>query len=278
MRASFFFASDKQPGGKPQNRSRVIKSLVIFLLTIVISTWLTGTMYAVTPNRYKEQLTREAIIDLTNSARITEGLTTLEENQVLDTIAEARARDILEKQYFDHVSPTGEKASHIAIRAGYRYKVIAENLARGVFSTNSKLVDAWMKSPSHRKNILSDRVREIGVSVVTGTFNGSETWISVQIFGVRFDSTTNGSYRVASNRVPDNEVKMNTGSSEEGLHERIIRMKGELDAEQASIRRIQDNPQKNEELARRMQSYNEKLEKYNQTMAETRAIRLAMNQ
>jgi len=41
-----------------------------------------------------------------------------------------------------------------------------------------------MASPGHRKNILNDKYREIGIAVGKGSFDGRSTWIAVQSFGV----------------------------------------------------------------------------------------------
>jgi hypothetical protein len=95
----------------------------------------------------QEPLTKEAVIGLTNDVRAKQGLANLTENPLLDAVAEERAKDLLEKQYFAHVSPTGEQASDVAQRVGYRYKIIAENLASGLFFTNQKVIDGWMQSP-----------------------------------------------------------------------------------------------------------------------------------
>ncbi|HAR95396.1 MAG TPA: hypothetical protein DCR97_05465 [Deltaproteobacteria bacterium] len=133
----------------------------------------------------QEELTKEAIIRLTNQARSRNGLEKLAENEVLGRVAEYRARDMLAKQYFGHVSPSGQEASDIAERRGYRYKTIAENIVRGSFRTNQGVVDCWMRSPAHRKNILSTDIREIGVAIVRGTMWGEDTWIGVQLFGLQ---------------------------------------------------------------------------------------------
>jgi len=260
--------------------SKQPKAILPVIITIVSLFWFmaAGEAFAVTP-RYQEPITKNAIIELTNNIRATEGLAILEENPLLDTIAEARARDILDKQYFGHVSPTGEQASHIAIKIGYKYKIIAENLASGAFFTNSKIVDCWMQSPGHRKNILSSQMREIGVSVIKGRLNGAETWVSVQIFGLRSTPAPIGSYTFARH-----ESGMEIGAEApagEGLHEKLIRMKQEVDAERAMIERnlriAGNDSAKNEEHALRVRSYNEKLDKYNQALAEIQSIRMAMN-
>ena len=45
------------------------------------------------------------------------------------------------------------------------------------------VVEAWMNSPTHKENILSKNYQEIGLAVVNGTLNGSETTLVVQLFG-----------------------------------------------------------------------------------------------
>ncbi|MFZ1036920.1 MAG: CAP domain-containing protein, partial [Smithella sp.] len=133
----------------------------------------------------REVLTKDAIITLTNNARVQSGLPPLKENQILDAIAESRANDMLEKQYFAHVSPTGQQVSDMAQSAGYRYEVIAENIGSGDFYTNQKIIDNWMQSPGHRRNILSAEVEDIGAAVLKGKMKGVETYITVQIFGLQ---------------------------------------------------------------------------------------------
>ena len=154
---------------------------------------------------YQEVLDQNTIINLTNKARALNGLSHLNENPLLNTIAEKRAEDMFEKQYFDHVSPFGEKASDIAQRVGYRYKTIGENIASGRFVTNQKVIDGWMQSPGHRKNILSTDVEDLGAAIIKGNMHGEETCIAVQIFGLqstslsgsRFTSARSGSWAVS---------------------------------------------------------------------------------
>lgn len=56
--------------------------------------------------------------------------------------------------------------------AGYDWGAAAENLGAGYPTLNSAL-DAWKRSPGHRKNLLSPNVTEIGVAAV-GTPPGSK--------------------------------------------------------------------------------------------------------
>ena len=113
------------------------------------------------------------------------------ESPLLNAIAESKARDMLEKQYFDHVSPAGEQVSDMAQKIGYRYRIISENIGMGNFLTNQKVIDGWMQSPGHRKNILSSEVEEMGAAIVKGNINGRKAWISVQIFGLQSKPVSN---------------------------------------------------------------------------------------
>ena len=91
--------------------------------------------------------------------------------------------DIFAKQYFEHVSPDGIGIENLSQDVGYEYILIGENLAMGSFKNEKILVDAWMGSFGHRKNILKQSYTEIGVAVAKGIFNGETVWVAVQHFG-----------------------------------------------------------------------------------------------
>lgn len=133
-------------------------------------------------SRQSATISARDVITLTNKERIREGLAALGENTVLDQAALYKAKDILKRKYFAHVAPDGETMSMIATREGYSYLVVGENLALGDFSTAASLVDAWMKSPGHRANILNGSYREIGVAVAQGIYEGQLSIVSVQVF------------------------------------------------------------------------------------------------
>jgi uncharacterized protein YkwD len=129
------------------------------------------------------QINKTQIVSLTNVERSKAGLISLSSNSKLDTIAEARVQDMFVKEYFEHISPSGDSASLVAERKGYRYITIGENIALGNFDNTQALVNAWMNSEGHRKNILNTSYTEIGVYAREGQYKGQKVWISAQIFG-----------------------------------------------------------------------------------------------
>ncbi|MHB8111125.1 MAG: CAP domain-containing protein [Syntrophorhabdaceae bacterium] len=60
---------------------------------------------------------------------------------------------------------------------------LGENIAKGWYLNDKEIVDGWMQSPGHRKNILNRDYTDIGVAIIKGTFDGIECMIGVQVFG-----------------------------------------------------------------------------------------------
>lgn len=130
-----------------------------------------------------EGLVAEAIVRLTNTERAKGGLPALAWNARLGAMAEAKAFDMIARQYFAHEAPDGSDIGDLAEKYGYAYLNIGENLALGDFATSGAVVAGWMNSPGHRANIMSATFREIGVASLRGTWEGREVWFAVQEFG-----------------------------------------------------------------------------------------------
>ncbi len=138
-----------------------------------------------TPPPSSWSLSVKGVIEYTNGARsLNGGLPALIENQTLNRDAEIKLSDMFTRQYFEHISPTGVGPAEIALSVGYAYVIVGENLALGDFGSDEKLVTAWMNSPGHRANILNNHYQEIGVAVGKGIYEGRETWLAVQSFGM----------------------------------------------------------------------------------------------
>ncbi len=127
-------------------------------------------------------LTLQGVFSFTNARRDENSLSRFFPNALLNQIALRRLDDMFAEQYFEHVSPSGKSASSEAEKIGYEYISIGENIALGNFQDDFALVLAWMNSPGHRANIVSEKFTELGVAVKKGIYEGRETWIAVQIF------------------------------------------------------------------------------------------------
>jgi hypothetical protein len=133
---------------------------------------------------YAANISPSEIINLANQKRQEIGLFSLEHNPLLEAAAREKGEHMLENDYWAHVSPDGTEPWVFFVEAGYKYRYAGENLARD-FSNPNSAIDAWMASPSHKDNLLSDKYKEIGVAVVEGDLNGVDSTIIVQLFGTQ---------------------------------------------------------------------------------------------
>lgn len=122
------------------------------------------------------------VVDLTNESRAEQHLGQLRRNTTLDEAARLKAEDMAAKGYFAHYAPDGTTPWYWFGVAGYSFTNAGENLAVH-FTDSDEVVDAWLRSPAHRDNIMSQNFTEIGVGTARGTYDGYDTVFVVQLFG-----------------------------------------------------------------------------------------------
>lgn len=103
-------------------------------------------------------MNNQDIVMVINQYRGFNHLPALQTSQTLEKTTEYRVNDMVNSNYFAH-----NKFSNILEIFNVNFKIAGENIAKG-YDNESKLVDAWMASPKHRKQILDKRFKYIGVS------------------------------------------------------------------------------------------------------------------
>ncbi len=130
---------------------------------------------------------------LVNKERQQHGLAPVSFDHALVVIARKHSRDMANRKYFDHISPEGYDFAYRYRNAGYSCAIPdgsiiyagAENIAlnnlydsvttvngKAFYDWNSEdriaetTVQGWMKSPGHRKNILTPHWRNEGIGIV----------------------------------------------------------------------------------------------------------------
>ena len=68
--------------------------------------------------------------------------------------------------------------------AGYDWRAIGENIAEGQTSVE-EVMDTWMHSPGHRRNILDPDFKELGIGLAFGNSAGGWRVEWAQAFGTR---------------------------------------------------------------------------------------------
>jgi hypothetical protein len=127
-------------------------------------------------------ITIENVVNLTNQSRGESGEQVLSVNSKLSAAAEAKAEDMISKNYFSHTSPAGVTPWRWIEKENYEYNYAGENLAMD-FHSAEKMEEAWMASPTHRANIMNEKYSDIGVAVKEGLINGHDTILAVVMFG-----------------------------------------------------------------------------------------------
>jgi uncharacterized protein YkwD len=140
------------------------------------------------------QLEDLVLVEL-NAVRRAHGLAPLRRSSPLAAAADVHSRAMGVHGFFRHESRDGstfwKRVKHFYGSGGYRSWSVGENLlwaSRDLTATRA--VKLWMSSPGHRKNILTARWREIGLSAVTvagapGVFGGRDVVIVTTDFGAR---------------------------------------------------------------------------------------------
>ncbi len=172
--------------------------LSVYSLSLILSQAAFGITY-ISPTTSNPLQMQKQIFSGINKQREINNESALKENNLLDMAAKSKLQDMLAKNYWDHTSPTGEKAWTFIDNAGYNYKSAGENLAKG-FSNSTVMISAWMASPSHKRNILDKDFTDTGVAVGNGKINGHEVTLAVQLFGEPSIATTSSPQLVAGTK------------------------------------------------------------------------------
>lgn len=120
------------------------------------------------------------ILNSTNAERQKQGLQPLKLNNEVSKLATMKSKDMYDKNYFSHTSPTYGDPGKMLTDNGLRYSAMGENIytSTGMTPTGAYTVNQWMNSPGHRANILSTNYDEIGI----GVYYNNGKYYATQIF------------------------------------------------------------------------------------------------
>lgn len=116
---------------------------------------------------YATEMSSGNLLSATNQQRANSGVATLTLNSKLSQAAQAKANDMVERDYWSHNTPDGKEPWTFISQAGYSYQKAGENLAYG-FATSNQTVTGWMNSPSHKANMLDSAFTEVGFGYKNG--------------------------------------------------------------------------------------------------------------
>jgi uncharacterized protein YkwD len=125
----------------------------------------------------------QALIDLTNADRQANGLEPVQFDADTLPIARQRAEEQLGSQSLNHYDANGQLVFAALLgQANVSYGLAGENLARASSTdanVTSRVEQALMQSPTHRKNILEQRFHRLAIGAATDTTTGQIAFAEV---------------------------------------------------------------------------------------------------
>ncbi|WP_414505774.1 CAP domain-containing protein [Streptomyces sp. NEAU-L66] len=102
------------------------------------------------------------VVELVNDERRKAGCSPLTVNAKLTKAAQDHSKDMADHRNMSHTGSDGSSPEDRITRAGYNWSSYGENVAYG-YSTPESVMEGWMTSPGHKRNILDCSFKEIGV-------------------------------------------------------------------------------------------------------------------
>ena len=135
----------------------------------------------------------EAVFAMTNDLRRRNGLPVFLKDETCRDAARGHSADMFNRNYFDHADPEGRSVKE-RLPANPAIRLWGENIWTGrgydprqIQHLAQTIMDGWMNSPGHRKNILSPGYTHLGVGVITNNqeVKATQVFIGVAAADVR---------------------------------------------------------------------------------------------
>jgi uncharacterized protein YkwD len=137
-----------------------------------------------TPRTASKRALQAAVVCLVNHEREKYGLPALRTNGKLSRAAQGWTDTMVGSGYFGHSADFAATISAV----GFAWSQAGQNIATG-YRTPRRVVNAWMASPGHCRNILNPDYREVGTGVVDRGIrpygSGPSTWTQDFALGLR---------------------------------------------------------------------------------------------
>lgn len=167
--------------------------LSLYLATLLLGSNFSATTVPADPpaavQSVKMTADEQRFVDLANAARWDQNLRALAPNPLLVQVARRHSREMAERSYFDHFSPTPQlrtPADRYLDALGRRptWALVGENLFYCTRVDSDLGHECLMESKPHRDNILNPRFEQIGVGAYIGP--DGRYWVT-QMFLAQID-------------------------------------------------------------------------------------------
>lgn len=154
-----------------------MKKFIILIIAFVLNI---NTVFADSMVSYKEIATN------INNERLFRYSNKLTLNDQLYAAAKNKANHIMQFQYWAHELPKNnanyKSVSYFFQNSEYDYTKGCEILAVGYDNPND-IIDGWLNSKTHKECMLNEEMKDFGISVLYGNFQGVDQYLVVALFG-----------------------------------------------------------------------------------------------
>lgn len=121
----------------------------------------------------QKAIDKKLLLELVNQARSKscrcggekqKATTPLQWDEALERAAEKHANDMAAGEFFSHTGSDQSSVSDRVDREQFEWRAVGENIAMG-HQDEKMVVEGWMNSPGHCKNIMSPDFKYMGVAV-----------------------------------------------------------------------------------------------------------------
>jgi len=109
-----------------------------------------------------------------NAVRASNGLAALRLEPRLVRAAREHAARMVARDFFDHQDPGGPSLGERLVGVGYGFAFAAENLSAGTAAA-AAVVQSWMLSEGHRRNLLEPLAVEAGIAYLAAAGEGARS-------------------------------------------------------------------------------------------------------
>lgn len=114
---------------------------------------------------------------LVNTERAKNGLKPLAPLAELTNLARLKSQDMIENNYFAHISPTYGSFGQMVYQAGIPFYSVGENIAKGRNALHAFYL--FMGSPGHKANMLNPNFTHLGIGILQDQYGVAVTQLFI---------------------------------------------------------------------------------------------------
>lgn len=166
----------------PRTLNQGIAFLIGFWIALAVSPMTVEIAHADTAAATRFADLEAQLLAEVNAVRARHHLIALKRSPDLDRVASEHSADMARRNYMSHYSPEGTNPVDRIMRSGLSgFTLAAENLGKtNRRDPNREIVDNWLASPDHRRNLLTPPFNTTGIGIARAA-DGSLIYTQVYV-------------------------------------------------------------------------------------------------